>query len=88
MTALAICATSVPSERVFSAGGVTDTPLRNRLSPVTMEALQFLKFNYRHKILNFSPSPEEQLEDLSTVLPTEIDDDELTEEYHRAQGEI
>ena len=41
---LPIQAFSVPSERVFSSSAQTDTPRRNRIKPVLMEALQMLKF--------------------------------------------
>ncbi|KIM21426.1 hypothetical protein M408DRAFT_33590, partial [Serendipita vermifera MAFF 305830] len=53
MTILAVPATSVPSERVFSSSGRTDTAARNRLSPELMEALQILKFNRRNNVLDF-----------------------------------
>jgi hypothetical protein len=45
---LAIQGSSVPSERAFSSGGLTDTSLHNRLSPATFEALQILKSAYRN----------------------------------------
>jgi hypothetical protein len=48
MTVLAIPATSVPSERVFSSSGVTDAPHRSKLAPYVMEVLQVLKFNHRN----------------------------------------
>ncbi|KAJ6467257.1 ribonuclease H-like domain-containing protein, partial [Mycena sanguinolenta] len=53
LTTLPIQATSVPSERVFSSSAETDTKRRNRISPVLMEALQMLKFNYKKSRLNF-----------------------------------
>jgi hypothetical protein len=37
-------ASSVPSERVFSSSAETDTVKRNKLNPITVEALQMLKF--------------------------------------------
>jgi hypothetical protein len=54
MSVLAIPATSVPAERVFSSSGRTDTPARNRISPALMEALQVVKFNQRNDVLSFS----------------------------------
>ncbi|KAJ7933580.1 hypothetical protein B0H13DRAFT_1856085 [Mycena leptocephala] len=45
--------TSVPSERVFSSSAETDTKRRNRISPMLMEALQMLKFNFKKARLNF-----------------------------------
>jgi hypothetical protein len=53
MDYLAIQATSVPCERVFSSAKETDTAKRNRISPVLMEALQLLKFMLKKKRLNF-----------------------------------
>jgi hypothetical protein len=45
---LAIQGSSVPSERAFSSGGLTDTSRRNRLTPAAFEALQILKSSYRN----------------------------------------
>ncbi|KAF8186121.1 hypothetical protein K438DRAFT_1596465, partial [Mycena galopus ATCC 62051] len=45
--------TSVPSEQVFSSSTQTDTKRRNRLSPLLMEALQMLKFNFKKSRVNF-----------------------------------
>jgi hypothetical protein len=44
MDYLPIQASAVPSERVFSSSAQTDTPRRNRIKPILMEALQMLKF--------------------------------------------
>ncbi len=43
---LAIPATEVSSERVFSAAGLTLTTLRNRLDPDTVDQCLFLHKNY------------------------------------------
>jgi hAT family C-terminal dimerisation region len=48
---LAIQGSSVPSERAFSSGGLTDTKFRNRLKPETFEALQILKCCYRDRLI-------------------------------------
>lgn len=53
MDYLPIQASSVPCERVFSSSSETDTKRRNRLSPLTMEALQMSKFQLRKERLNF-----------------------------------
>lgn len=53
MDYLAIQATSVPCERVFSLAKETDTAKRNQTSPVLMEALQLLKFSLKKERLNF-----------------------------------
>lgn len=79
MTILAVPATSVPSERVFSSSGRTDTAARNRLSPELMEALQILKFNRRNNVLDFGSAIREDIQDLEHVLPEEGTDEELAE---------
>ena len=53
MDYLAIQATSVPCERVFSSAKVTDTVKRNQISPMLMEALQTLKFILKKWQLDF-----------------------------------
>jgi hypothetical protein len=50
---LAIQATSVPCERVFSSAKETDTAKRNQISPAVMEALQMLKFSLKKDRLDF-----------------------------------
>ena len=42
---LAMPATSVPSERVFSTAGILVSKLRNRLSPVLVDNIIFLNKN-------------------------------------------
>lgn len=54
MDYLPIQASSVPSERIFSSSGETDTKKRNRIKPVLMEALQMLKFMIKKERLNFT----------------------------------
>jgi len=51
---LPIQASAVPSERVFSSSGETDTKKRNRINPVLMEALQMLKFSLKQSCLDFT----------------------------------
>jgi len=53
MDYLPIQASSVPCERVFSSSAETDTKRRNRISCLTMEALQMLKFHLKKSRLNF-----------------------------------
>lgn len=86
MTVLAIPATSVPSERVFSSSGRTDTAARNRLSPFMMEALQVLKFNQRNKALDFRSAFMDDPTDLEAVTVDEISDGELRKEILQAQA--
>jgi hypothetical protein len=71
MTVLAMPATSVPSERVFSSSGRTDTAARNRLSPGLMEALQILKFNQRNHVLDFSSAIRDDPKEFEQVIPEE-----------------
>lgn len=42
---LCVCATSVPSERVFSRSGYVANPLRSRLRPDILDKLVFLSVN-------------------------------------------
>lgn len=86
MTVLAIPATSVPSERVFSSSGRTDTAARNRMSPVLMEALQILKFNHLHNVLDPANVSYNNLNDLEEVLLDEVTNDDLIEAVRRAQN--
>jgi hypothetical protein len=79
MTVLAMPATSVPSERVFSSSGRTDTTARNRLSPALMEALQILKFNRRNNVLDFSGAIQDDLRELEVVIPEEQSESEAAE---------
>jgi hypothetical protein len=86
MTVLAVPATSVPSERVFSSSGCTDTANRNRLSPLMMEALQVLKFNHRNHIIDFSGVFENDTQDCEVVIPEEMSDSELAKDIRNAQA--
>lgn len=66
MDYLPIQASSVPSERVFSSSGETDTQKRNRISPILMEALQMLKFSLKKERQNIGAklmTEESELED-------------------------
>ena len=47
MKYLAVCATSSPSERVFSASGKIVTPLRSNLKPDMVDKLVFLSQNLK-----------------------------------------
>lgn len=61
-------ATSVPSERIFSASKQTTTARRNRLGPKIMEAMQILKFQAKdqREEVNFTKgfSLQEEFDDL------------------------
>lgn len=46
---LAIPATSVPSESLFSVAGMIQTELRNRLNPACLEMLNFIRSNQNEK---------------------------------------
>ena len=78
MTILAIQATSIPSERMFSSASQTDTAERNRLSPIMKEMLQILKFNIRNNVINigrahFMDNPD----DFSSIIMDEVEQDEV-----------
>jgi hypothetical protein len=53
MDYIAIQATSVPCERVFSSAKETDTAKRNQINPILMEALQMLKFSLKKERIDF-----------------------------------
>ena len=70
MDYLAIQATSVPCERVFSSAKETDTAKRNQINPILMEALQMLKFSLKKEHLNFMagwPTLESDLNEVYTT---------------------
>jgi hAT family C-terminal dimerisation region len=68
MDLMPVQATSVPSERIFSASKQTTTARRNRLGPKIMEAMQILKFEAKNqrKEVNFTKglSLQEEFDDL------------------------
>jgi hypothetical protein len=88
MTVLAVPATSVPSERIFSSSAQTDTQRRNRLSPAMMEALQVLKFNHRNGVIDFTAGLVDDPGDLELVTLDEMSDDELAADYRGARGDF
>ena len=55
-------ASSVSSERAFSAAGITISKRRNRLRYDIVEALQFLKCAIRKDLIHREPSPSLALE--------------------------
>jgi len=54
MDVLAVQASAVPCERVFSSSKETDTKRRSRLSPSKMTELQILKYIFRNERLTFT----------------------------------
>ena len=54
MDYLPVQASSVPCEQVFSSSAETDMHHRNHICPLTMEALQMLKFSLRKECLDFT----------------------------------
>jgi hypothetical protein len=88
MTVLAVPATSVPSERVFSSSAQTDTPRRNRLSPAMMEALQVLKFNHRNGVISFTSGFVDDPEELEMVAFDEMSDGDVENDFRRAQDHV
>lgn len=86
MTILAVPATSVPSERVFSLSGRTATKSCNRISLFMMEVLQVLKFNHRNGILDFSSLFFDDPDEMEAVLPEETTETDLINEIHNAES--
>jgi hypothetical protein len=54
MDYLAIQASAVPCERIFSSSAETNTKRHNRISPTLMEGLQMLKFGLKKARLDFT----------------------------------
>ena len=54
MDYLPVQVTSVPCEHIFSSSGETDTKRRSCINPLTMEALQMLKFHLKKERLDFA----------------------------------
>jgi hypothetical protein len=80
---LAIMASSVSSERAFSAGGITLSRRRNRLKGDIVEALQVLKCAIRKELLVRPPMPSSMFEqdigdddDIVTKLDSEVESEE------------
>ena len=73
MDYLPIQASSVPCERVFSSSAETDTKRRNRLSPLTMEVLQMLKFHIKSRRLNFTAGWETSEKEMIDDIPDDYD---------------
>lgn len=69
MDYLPVQATSVPCERIFSSSAETDTKRRNRLSPLTMEALQMMKFYLTKSRLTFTAGWETAENDMVDDIP-------------------
>jgi hAT family C-terminal dimerisation region len=68
---LAIQASAVPCERVFSSAKATMALRHNRIKPELMEALQLLKFSVRNgRGLNFTQglSAEEEMHELEALM--------------------
>jgi hAT family C-terminal dimerisation region len=74
---LAVQGSSVPSERVFSSGGLTGTRLRGRLSPQIFEALQILKSGYRNGHIGAEEQAEQHFKDIMEVVNCLEDEDEV-----------
>jgi hypothetical protein len=64
---LAIQGSATPSEWAFSSGALTDSKLRNRLSPPVFEALQILKSAYHNGHIKASEQAEVHFQGLMDV---------------------
>ena len=74
---LAIQGSATPSERAFSSGALTDSKLRNRLSPPVFEALQILKSAYRNGHIKASEQAEAHFQTLMDVVDELNETDEI-----------
>jgi len=79
MDHLPIQASSVPCEHVFLSSAETDTKKRNRLNPLTMEALQMLKFHLKKSRLDFTKGWLTLEKQMVADKPDEEDEDPLVE---------
>jgi hypothetical protein len=79
-------ASSVSSERAFSAAGITISKRRNRLQRELVEALQFLKCAIRRDLLYREPPPSSVLE--LNIEEDDGDDEWEDEEVHHLQDII
>ena len=79
MDHLPIQASSVPCEHVFLSSAETDTKKRNRLNPLTMEALQMLKFHLKKSRLDFTKGWLTLEKQMVADEPDEEDKDPLVE---------
>ncbi|KAG6822496.1 hypothetical protein H0H92_013636, partial [Tricholoma furcatifolium] len=98
MDFLAIQASSVPSERVFSSAAETDTSRRNRIRPLLMEALQTIKFSIRQEsCADFTSEYRVMRAEELEIAPSPLDTQHLVnqlvsssnkEEHNKAMDEI
>jgi len=79
MDHLPIQASSVPCERVFLSSTETNTKKRNQLNPLTMEALQMLKFHLKKSRLDFTKGWLTLEKQMVADEPDEEDKDPLVE---------
>lgn len=77
---LPIMASSVSSERAFSAAGITITKRRNRLKHDIVEALQFLKCAIRKELLFRDPPPTSLDESMYDELEDDDNDSDWVDE--------
>jgi hypothetical protein len=77
---LSIPASSVSSERAFSAGGITISKRRNRLKGDIVEALQVLKSLIKGKEIYRDPGPS-AMEDDEELMVLEDDKEEGWDEF-------
>lgn len=64
MDVCAIPASSVPCERLFSAGGETATDRRSRLGAERFEQMQILKFLWRGSVVDYAAGNSTVIEDI------------------------
>jgi hypothetical protein len=85
MDVCAVPASSVPCERLFSAGAETATNCRSRLGSNQFEQLQVMKFAWRKSVVDHTASNSLSAEEVLLTDFTELlhQDDETVEWEHR-----
>jgi len=97
MDYLPIQASSVPCEHVFPSSVDTDTKKGNRISPLLVEALQMLKYDFRKGRLTFTSRLKLDARDLvedepeepgkSGLLTDDVDVDDMIRHISREEGD-
>jgi hAT family C-terminal dimerisation region len=86
---LPVQASSVPCERLFSAGKLVASDRRSRLGAERFEELQMLKFNWRQSLVDLAAWNSDQVEEYDLAQYIEILEDDAAEvEWDVEEDEI